>query len=544
MDQTRWRNVEQSRNAYHSDDALSSAMPLEAFFEIAARCNLRCQMCAINHDQRYKPRAGRPPFFEPELFERLEPIFPTLLRGYLFGLGEPLLNKHLPDYARQLSSAGADVWFNTNATLIDEEKAEALAAAGVAAITISIDGATAPTYEAIRVGARFDALLRGIRALAAARERHGRPDLNFSFVAMASNIAELPALMELGHELGIPAVHVEPLYAQHQAELEIHYERENLGILDPALVRGIFDEAEERGAALGVRLDSRFREEDLRNRFDYLARSADFRPPSKCSEPWSSIWVTSAGEVRTCCINEHVFGNLFEQSFEEIWNGSEYLEFRRTHARRETAPGCANCIRNGRVRQSPWYAPVEPVTYRPRQRHVAGQGFELDWPSAGATITDPVAITGRIRGPEEWEVMLDDTPLGRVRGNPPEGRFALSGAIPFVSEGAHELWARRPGNGRGGLAHRDVHVWRFDTGSDATLVTSSAILRHRAPMRIWAIAAEIDGSRWNQVDFLIDEDPAARVATFDLGALPPGRHELMLRVNGFRTRPVVVERLR
>ena len=165
MDHTRWNNLLAVREAYDAGSPMTGESPLEAFLEVAARCNLHCQMCAINYDSRYLPGSKRPPFLTPELFSRLEPIFPRLVRAYLFGLGEPLLNRNLVDYVRALSRYGVDVWFNTNGTLIDERKAEDLAEAGAGAITVSIDGATKETYERIRVGSRYEAVLGGIRAL-------------------------------------------------------------------------------------------------------------------------------------------------------------------------------------------------------------------------------------------------------------------------------------------------------------------------------------------------------------------------------------------
>src|SRR5204862_784265 len=93
-----------ARRAYERGGTRAADGPIEAFFEVAARCNLHCQMCAINYDSRYQPRSGRPPFFEPDLFARLRPIFPSLVRAYLFGLGEPTLNKHLVDYIAELSA--------------------------------------------------------------------------------------------------------------------------------------------------------------------------------------------------------------------------------------------------------------------------------------------------------------------------------------------------------------------------------------------------------------------------------------------------------
>src|SRR5438045_8797304 len=127
MDQRRWSNISSARSAYDAAANTINSWPIEAFFEIAARCNLRCQMCAINYDSRYQPRSGRPPFFEPELFARLRPIFPSLLRAYLFGLGEPTLNRHLVDYIRELSAAGVEAWFNPHATPHDSKQAEEIA---------------------------------------------------------------------------------------------------------------------------------------------------------------------------------------------------------------------------------------------------------------------------------------------------------------------------------------------------------------------------------------------------------------------------------
>jgi MoaA/NifB/PqqE/SkfB family radical SAM enzyme len=93
MNEARWANIARSRESYTTGNTWANGRPLEAFFEISARCNLRCQMCAINYDERYKPSAHRRAFFEPDLFAKLRPIFPTLYRASLFGLGEPMLNR-------------------------------------------------------------------------------------------------------------------------------------------------------------------------------------------------------------------------------------------------------------------------------------------------------------------------------------------------------------------------------------------------------------------------------------------------------------------
>ncbi len=467
MDRLRWTNVSAARAHYEGRDAISADGPIEAFFEVAARCNLRCRMCAISYES-----TARQAFFEPDLFARLRPIFPTLVRAYLFGLGEPTLNKHLPDYIAELASLGVEVWFNTNATLIDEEKAEALAKAGAECITVSIDGATAATYETIRRGAKFEACLRGIRALVDAGRKYGRPRVNLSFVAMASNIAELPAMVELCAELGATGVHVEPLYLQaDSADLTRNYDRENLG--NVARTAQLFDDAVTRAEDLGLDLTSRFRGE--RTEFDYVRRAQRERPDWTCSEPWASIWVTSGGDVRTCCINGVSFGNLWQNTIGEIWNGPAWRAFRAQHARREPAAGCAVCIANGRVRSSAYFRTVERVTYRPMfdpPSVAPGELVTFESPAARSTVHDPLVVVGRVDAslpPEEIELMIDATTVASFRNAARHGDlFGFSLPLPFVTEGAHTIWARRRGE-TSGWAHREVFLWRPTPASPSPL---------------------------------------------------------------------------
>jgi MoaA/NifB/PqqE/SkfB family radical SAM enzyme len=525
MNQERWSNVASARDEYERAGERAAGGPIEAFFEVAARCNLRCQMCAINYDSRYQPHSGRPPYFEPDLFARLRPIFPSLVRAYLFGLGEPTLNRHLVDYIAELASAGVEVWFNTNATLIDEEKADAIARAGASKITVSIDGATAPTYETIRRGAKFAAVVRGIRALAAAKL-----EVNLSFVAMASNIHELPAMVELCAELGASGVHVEPLYAQPASDDLIgHYERENLGAAKTN-VGALFDQAFRRANDLGVSLATRFAGE--RSEFDYVRRVRHERVDWTCSEPWSSIWVTSAGEVRTCCTNETSFGNLFERTIGEIWDGGEFRAFRAQHARREIATGCANCVANGRVRQSPFFRAIEPVTYRPLVfAKAADATVTITTPGAGATVTDPLIVAGRIDGaPVDFELMIDDTPVanfnddGYFDGN----RFIVEARVDFVSEGAHVIWARRRGTSAG-WGHRQVFLWRPESG-----VTTHALYlvpRRTAPFPPSLFIGE---HRWPRVTWTTMRSTRGMkmVGLADLETLPPGEYATEVRFLG------------
>ena len=77
------------------------------------------------------------------------------------------------------------------------------------------------------------------------------------------------------------------------------------------------DRIEAHNDTYGVYFSSLFT--TARNQYDYIKRVASAEEHWLCGAPWSMIWVTSAGEIRTCCLNDTSFGNLFDQSFDEIW---------------------------------------------------------------------------------------------------------------------------------------------------------------------------------------------------------------------------------
>ncbi len=49
---------------------------------------------------------------------------------------------------------------------------------------------------------------------------------------------------------------------------------------------------------------------------------------SICKMPWNSLIVNYDGKCYNCCYQSKPFGNLSDQSFNEIWNGKEIKEMR------------------------------------------------------------------------------------------------------------------------------------------------------------------------------------------------------------------------
>ena len=70
------------------------------------------------------------------------------VRVSLCGLGEPLLNRHVVDYIRQVREAGFSVVMSSNGSLLDERRAAALLVAGLQQILINV-GEEGDDYEEV-----------------------------------------------------------------------------------------------------------------------------------------------------------------------------------------------------------------------------------------------------------------------------------------------------------------------------------------------------------------------------------------------------------
>jgi radical SAM protein with 4Fe4S-binding SPASM domain len=327
----------------------TSAPPLpgELQLEITSACNLRCAMCLVRYRPPVNKITGAMPY---PLFARLVDEMPGLRRLTLQGLGEPLLAPRLLDMVRLAKARGIAVGFNSNATLLTRRRADELVATGLDWLHVSLDGATATTYEAIRDGARLAPVLANLAGLVAAKRSAGSavPWIRVVFVAMRRNVAELPALVRRLGDLGVDELRVQNLShtfsdtdpAGAYAEIREYAAVEALWTdgADRALVARAFAAARRAAAEHGIK---------LRLPAGAPAPAMDATRPG-CTWPWDAAYVTSAGIVQPCCMvmgdDRVALGDLRVSGFAEIWHGPAYREFRRRLAAGTDIPDvCRGC---------------------------------------------------------------------------------------------------------------------------------------------------------------------------------------------------------
>jgi radical SAM protein with 4Fe4S-binding SPASM domain len=330
-------------------------LPKELQVEVTGACNLRCRMCLV----RYSPAVGRKEgALSYEDFLALVDGLPELRKLTLQGLGEPLLSPHLLDMVRHAAARGIEVGFNSNGTLLTRGIADELVAAGLGWLHVSLDGATAATYEEVRHGTdfrarpgQFDRVVSNLRGLVAARDGRERPRIQLVFVAMRRNVGELPALVELAADVGVDSIWVQNLShdfgdtgsSEAYSPMRAYVDEEAL-----------FGEHDQQGDASFAAAARRAAELGLELRLPRLEEPGPREhEPRGCSWPWDSAYVTHRGEVQPCCMvmgsDRAMLGNLAEQSFGEIWNGPAYESFRE-RLLTETPPDvCVGCSLYRRV---------------------------------------------------------------------------------------------------------------------------------------------------------------------------------------------------
>lgn len=196
--------------------------PSKLFVETTSRCNLSCAMCVKQTEAAHCSEGD----LTSELFDRLKPSFPHLEALILNGVGEPLLHPQLEEFiatARQAMPADSWIGFQSNGLLLTEQRAVALAAAGLDRICLSIDTISPERFEQLRQGGTLPAIDAAFTALAKARQVTGRDTLQVGaeFVLTRGNFNELPDTLAWAAERGASfaiVTHLLPYDQAHAAE--------------------------------------------------------------------------------------------------------------------------------------------------------------------------------------------------------------------------------------------------------------------------------------------------------------------------------------
>ena len=276
------------------------------------------------------------------------------------GLGEPLLHPRLVDMVRLATERGLATEVTTNALLLDEPMADALVAAGLRQLVVSIDGATAETFGKVRSGASLATVVRNVQHLQDKREFVDGPRVRvgLEFVAMRSNVAELPGLNRVAAQLGASFIIVSNVLA-YTPELvaETLYDRSATGCSAPASTSSPhwrlprFDWDESVGAAVGQAIERAQGVSIADQDFAAASGHCPFVEAGACAVAWHGgvspcppllHTYTCFVQGREKLITRWEAGSLSEQPMAAIWAQPDYAAFRDRVRRFDFTP-CTDC---------------------------------------------------------------------------------------------------------------------------------------------------------------------------------------------------------
>lgn len=295
--------------------------------EPSLACNLDCVMCPW---REMRPDGA---VMSWDVFSRIAENFHLTEGVDLTGGGEPTLNPHLIDMVRLARQAGCQVGFSTNGTLVDADMGGSLLSLQLDWISFSVDGATAETYEAIRQGSDFERVIGNIEGLHRLKmtQSSNSPKMMMVLVMMRENYQQLPAYVELAHSLGVEQViakNLDVILKQEDDARRLFQHADTQPAVD---LEPVITEAQKRARGLGVKLRL------------YALQPQEL---AVCDHnPLHSLFFNWAGYVSPCITlcyaqrrifngRQYVvpcqrFGQIQEETLEQIWQRIEYQEFRR-----------------------------------------------------------------------------------------------------------------------------------------------------------------------------------------------------------------------
>jgi radical SAM protein with 4Fe4S-binding SPASM domain len=228
--------------------------PLEWYFEVTRKCNIRCLTCARVYDDRYGDNSFTGSM-APEIVEKAASSLSDSIVVSPTGFGEPMLNRHLLDYMRTISQHASYMSLISNGTLL-EGKEEELINSGLSKLFVSMDGGTKEVFEHFRRGAKWDVAVRALETLCALKKSRGlsKPEIVIEFVVMRGNIHTLPRMVEHAAEWGVGGITVDALFNNISKGYMDFYNTENLSNMPFEETEAFFQEAEALAKKHGVRL--------------------------------------------------------------------------------------------------------------------------------------------------------------------------------------------------------------------------------------------------------------------------------------------------
>jgi len=367
---------------------IADRLPHGAVYEGTMRCNLHCGFCWVGDLLNLEGE------WREELpLDALQSAFPDKV-GFQINLtgGEIFMRKDIFDVLDLFKNKGYSCgYLTTNGTIIDDERADALAALAKSGflkhVSVSVDGPKDIHDDARGAKGTFERTAAGLRRLQNAVARSGgtRLPISINTTVTEEGLDALDEMVDVAQELGVDAIGLNHL--MYSTPDEVDETLRLVGENDPALIQtyvtpnpGLPPESvRQRVSSLAQKCQESNIRFGARPQISDAVLDDYYEPggrvEGRCLYPFLNARVSFSGKMYFCPMIRIEVGDLTTHTMEEIWNGDRYVELRRRLLDNTLFPVCQRCCK------------VELSTERVTQP---------DSLAATGGLTDPVAGEGAV----------------------------------------------------------------------------------------------------------------------------------------------------
>lgn len=306
--------------------------PELASIDLTNKCNLTCDGCWIHSPFRTKNKKLKEEINKELDFNLVKNLINDLSylgtkRINLSGGGEPLMHSKAFEIIELIKSKGFHLNINTNFTLLNQEKIDKLISYGVNHFTVSVWAGTPEIYVKTHPGTNEKTFFH-LKNMLSYLSKKSNISFNIYNVISKANYKDIHNMINFA--LDVKA---------HSIEFTI------IDIL-PKATEFLRLKSKERKWLLRECNKIKEREEELKNLglevwnldvfMQRLKPNFNIRENNKrlvnsipCNIGWTYVRVMANGNVIPCC-KAYLFpmGNLYKNSFKEIWFSKKYQDFR------------------------------------------------------------------------------------------------------------------------------------------------------------------------------------------------------------------------
>lgn len=312
----RWANFFLNYYEYRKGKSVLRSSPRQATIETVNYCNLRCPACpTLTPLMHGKKRA-----MQAKDFKRIiDQIGDYLMFVAVNPSGEAFLNKDIWRIIQILNQKRIFIYLESNFNLLSPKVVRKIIDSNLDYLSVSIDGVNAETYQQYRIGGNFFQVINNLKKLVSFKRKFKRtkPYIRWQFISMKHNEQEREKARGLAKKIGVDEFSTWLPFAP-LAEYYIFQENEKI-------VKSI---------------DKKFSPQNKRFKItgpkDLLS----------CYQAFQELVVNVDGSVIPCCRlreKEIIFGNVFTEKFDDIWNNHYFQFFRSNIGKMGENKNCRVC---------------------------------------------------------------------------------------------------------------------------------------------------------------------------------------------------------